>query len=149
VRKIRRPGPLPDVRVVRAECSGCGSSHSLIPSFLAPRSPYPQQVREEAVQHVAYGQSLNSLSASLGVPRVTIQRWVRDRRLREPRVVAAVRALLAHLNEELHGDLEELVARAGRALRFDPLCNLLASQVNVLLGLAQTLGCLLPGVLLL
>lgn len=148
-RKIRGAVPLPEIRVVRAECPRCVASHSLIPSFLVPRSPYLQQVREEAVRQVAQGRSLGGVGGTLDVARTTIKRWVRAWQLKAPKVAAAVRALLVHLNGDTHGELEELVARAYRALGFRPVCDVLASRVNVLLGVARSLGCLLPGVLLL
>ena len=52
-RKPRGPGAPVGPRITRTECSACGSSHSLIPSVLTPRSPYPQQVRGAVVQAVS------------------------------------------------------------------------------------------------
>ncbi len=78
------------IRMVRAECSACGCSHSLIPSTLAPRSLYLQWIREKAVQEHKRGKRvkariaaamravLKKHSAELGVTEAEIARDALD-----------------------------------------------------------------------
>jgi hypothetical protein len=42
-------------RVVRTECPGCGTCHSIIASVMSPRSPYTQEIREKAVRELKRG----------------------------------------------------------------------------------------------
>lgn len=131
------------VRMVRAECPRCARSHSLIPSALAPRSPYPQWVREKAVQEHKRGKRVRRISEELGVPRTTLGRWIRTFKTKEARIAAAMRAILVACRQkaaEARETLAELVGRASRALGFKAKCKLVSSRTNVLLCYAKSEG---------
>jgi transposase-like protein len=131
------------VRMVRAECPRCARSHSLIPSALAPRSPYPQWVREKAVQEHKRGKRVRRISEELGVPRTTLSRWIRAFKTKEARIAAAMRAILVACRQraaEARETLAELVGRASRALGFKAKCKLVSSRTNVLLCYAKSEG---------
>ena len=131
------------VRIVRAKCPRCARSHSLIPSVLAPRIPYPQWIREKAVQEHKRGKRVREISRALGVPRTTLGRWIRAFKAKEARIAAAMRAILVACRQkatEARETLAELVERAGRALGFAAKCRLVSSQANVLLCYAKSEG---------
>lgn len=131
------------VRIVRAKCPRCARSHSLIPSVLAPRSPYPQWIREKAVQEHKRGKRVREISRELGVPRTTLGRWIRTFKAKEARIAAAMRAILVACRQkaaEAREALAELVERASRALGFKAECRLVSSQTNVLLCYAKSEG---------
>ena len=131
------------VRMVRAECPRCARSHSLIPSALAPRSPYPQWVREKAVQEHKRGKRVRRISEELGVPRTTLSRWIRAFKTKEARIAAAMRAILVACRQraaEARETLAELVGRASRVLGFKAKCKLVSSRTNVLLCYAKSEG---------
>jgi len=115
----------------------------LIPSALAPRSPYPQWVREKAVQEHKRGKRVRRISEELGVPRTTLGRWIRTFKTKEARIAAAMRAILVACRQkaaEARETLAELVGRASRALGFKAKCKLVSSRTNVLLCYAKSEG---------
>jgi transposase-like protein len=139
-RKIRGGGVGVEPRVVRCECPGCGTCHSIIASVMSPRSPYTQEIREKVVRELKRGKPRKQLSRELGICESTLRNWVKAFDTKQKSIAATMSALLVALREKPHGPFVEQVRRAAKALNLKLLCNLVFAQTNVLLSLAQWMG---------
>lgn len=62
------------VRIARVICRACGTTHSLIPTTLTPRSPFTARLRSEAVRRCRLGgESVASVAESLHASATTVR----------------------------------------------------------------------------
>jgi hypothetical protein len=112
------------VRPRRVRCSGCGSTHIVLPAALQPRRADTTAVVGTALLHKANGLGYRRIAARSGRPESTVRRWLR-------------RATPAHLEWMYQRGVQRLVQLAPDTLHELRYCrNLLRHALSVLAAAA-------------
>jgi len=96
-RSVRLSRRVERLRIGRSRCRGCGRTHALLPSFLAPRRLDAAPAIGAALELAAVGQGHRPIAASLSVPATTVRGWLCRARAR----AALVASRLWRLAQEL------------------------------------------------
>lgn len=127
------------IKVLRVKCLKCGRIHTVLPDFLRPHGRYVQCIREPATSAVNKGEAAEQVARRMGLDPETIRRWVRQLTERLELVKAALRSLLARLQQtvplyEGHPTLKQICESIIRAIARLPASSSLFGLVNILLA---------------